>query len=171
MKRRVVIVAGAAGVAGLGAALWRQRSTAVEPGAAIWTRQFETPAGGQLALSALRGQPLLLNFWATWCPPCVRELPLLDDFQRRHAARGWRVAGLAVDNAPPVREFLRQHPVAFPVGLASADGIEVSRSLGNGTGALPFSVVFDRQGAAVRSKLGVIEPSDFDDWVHLTAGL
>ncbi len=166
MKRRAVIVAGAAGVAGMGAALWRQRSAAVGPGDAIWSRQLMTPAGGQLALSTLRGQPLLLNFWATWCPPCVRELPLLDDFQRRHAALGWRVVGLAVDNATPVREFLRQHPIAFDIGLAGAEGLELSRSLGNGTGALPFSVVFDRQGVAVQRKLGVIEPSDLDTWVR-----
>ncbi len=166
MKRRFVIVAGAAGVAGLGAALWRQRSATGGPDAPIWSRHFETPAGGPLAVSSLRGQPLLLNFWATWCPPCVRELPLLDEFQRRHAARGWRVAGLAVDNAAPVREFLRQHPVAFDIGLASADGLELSRSLGNATGALPFSVVFDRRGIAMHRKLGVIEPSDFDTWVR-----
>jgi thiol-disulfide isomerase/thioredoxin len=169
MKRRVVIVAGVAGAAGVGAALWRQRSPAVGPGEAIWSRRFEIPAGGQLAFSTLRGQPLLLNFWATWCPPCVRELPLLDEFQRRHAARGWRVAGLAVDNATPVREFLRQHPIAFDIGLAGADGLELSRSLGNATGALPFSVVFDRRGVAVQRKLGVIEPSDLDTWVRSIA--
>ena len=166
MKRRLAIAGAAAGVAGLGAALWRQHSAAVGPDAAIWSRQFETAAGGRLALSTLRGQLLLLNFWATWCPPCVRELPLLDDFQRRHAARGWRVAGLAVDNVTPVREFLRQHPVGFDIGLAGADGLELSRSLGNGAGALPFSVVFDRRGVAVHRKLGVIEPSDFDAWVR-----
>jgi len=127
--------------------------------------QFDQPAGGRLALQTLRGRPLLLNFWATWCPPCVGELPLLDRFQREHATSGWQVAGVAVDNLRPVTEFLAKHPVGFAIGLAGGGGIELARSLGNSGGGLPFTAVFDRSGDLVRRKLGVITPADLQDWV------
>ena len=115
-------------------------------------------------MGAFRQQPLLLNFWATWCPPCVSELPLLDRFHRARSGSGWQVIGLAVDKLVPVRDFLRQHPIGFPVGLAGLDGIELARQLGNGGGALPFTAVFDRSGKIVRRKLGVIEPADLLEW-------
>ena len=169
MKRRNALMAGVAalaGAAGVGIALWRSRepAPAAAPVAALWAMQFDRPAGGQLALSAFRGRPLLLNFWATWCPPCVSELPLLDRFQREQAAAGWQVAGLAVDNLAPVVEFLGKHPVGFAIGLAGNGGIELARQLGNSGGGLPFTVVFDRQGGIADRKLGVITSADLQAW-------
>ena len=172
MKRRsalfasAVAVAGAAGVAG---ALWRSQREASnassEPhDADIWSMGFDMPKGGRLELSSLRGKPLLLNFWATWCPPCVSELPLIDRFHREQASRGWNVAGLAVDNRDPVLEFLAKRPVGFAIGLAGMEGVGLSRSLGNTTGALPFTVVFDSNGRALHRKLGVIADQDLTSW-------
>ena len=166
-QRRLALLTGAAlaaTAAGAGVAWWRSRPDAVDGGTAIWTLRFETPAGGQLALADLRGKPLLLNFWATWCPPCVSELPLLDRFHREQQARGWQVVGLAVDNLAPVREFLGKRPVGFAIGLAGIDGVALSRTLGNTGGALPFSVVFDAAGKVAERKLGVIQPEDLTRW-------
>ena len=170
MKRRTVLVSSAAAVAtaaGLSAALWQARraGSGAAAGADIWPMQFEMPQGGQLALADWRGRPMLLNFWATWCPPCINEMPFLDRFYREHQARGWQVVGLAVDNREPVLEFLGQRPVSFPIGLAGMGGVELTRALGNGGGGLPFSVVFDRAGTAVQRKLGTIAPEDLQRWV------
>jgi thiol-disulfide isomerase/thioredoxin len=123
------------------------------------------PQGGELSMAGLRGTPMLLNFWATWCPPCVSELPLLDRFHREQQAHGWRVVGLAVDNREPVLEFLSKRPVSFQIGLAGMSGVELARAMGNSAGALPFSVVFNRAGEAVRHKLGIIESEDLKRWV------
>ena len=173
MNRRVGLMAGvalAAGAAGLGAAWWQRRSGAGSgsgSGSAvndIRTASFPRPGGGALRLTEFDGQMLLLNFWATWCPPCVTELPLLESFHRDLAARGWRVVGLAVDQGPAVAQFLSRHPVSFPIGLAGLEGIGWSRRLGNTTGALPFTVVFDRKGLAVDRKLGAITPEDLAAW-------
>ena len=130
----------------------------------VWARRFERPAGGELVMAEMRGQPLLLNFWATWCAPCIAEMPMLDAFQRDQAAKGWQVVGLAVDNADPVREFVAKRPLGFAIGLVGFAGADLARELGNSAGALPFSVVFDRQGNIAHKKLGALKPEDLASW-------
>jgi thiol-disulfide isomerase/thioredoxin len=166
LRRRVALTAGAAVLAGAaGGVWWRSREAAPHSEVDIWPLRFESPQGGQLELAGLRGKPLLLNFWATWCPPCVSEMPLLDRFHRDQGARGWQVVGLALDDRAPVLEFLGQRPVGYPIGLAGAGGVALARRLGNAEGALPFTVVFDRTGTAVDRKLGIIKPEDFQRWL------
>jgi thiol-disulfide isomerase/thioredoxin len=169
MNRRTLVfgaVAGAALTAGATAA-WLKHSVRGSNdtlGADFWGKRFEQPGGGELALESLRGGPLLLNFWATWCPPCVREMPLLDEFSRRHGAQGWRVVGLAIDSPTPVREFLAKRPVGFPIGLAGLEGSEFAATLGNPSGSLPFTVVIARDARVTDRKLGAIKPEDFERW-------
>ncbi len=171
MNRRNLVfgaVAGAALTAGATVA-WLQHSVSGSSdtlGADFWGRRFEQPGGGELSLESLRGVPLLLNFWATWCPPCVREMPLLDDFSRKHAAQGWRVVGLAIDSPSPVREFLAKRPVGFPIGLAGLEGSELAATLGNPSGSLPFTVVIARDARVMDRKLGSIKPEDLERWVQ-----
>ncbi|EWS62770.1 Cytochrome c biogenesis protein TlpA [Hydrogenophaga sp. T4] len=119
--------------------------------AEFWASRFEDPDGQPLALERFRGQPLLVNFWATWCPPCVEELPMLNAFYREHQARGWQVVGLAVDQLPAVRSFLQKLPLAFPVGMVGFAGTELSRVLGNPGGGLPTpSCSIDRAWCCIK---------------------
>ena len=158
----------AAGGAGWAALAWRQGQTsATEVPAGLWQQSFPTPEGGVLDLQALRGQPLVLNFWATWCPPCVAELPLLSSFSRENAANGWQVLGIAVDQAAAVRAFLTRVPVDFPVALAPQGGVALSRSLGNLAGGLPFTVVFGADGQVRHRKMGQVTPQDLQGWLAL----
>jgi thiol-disulfide isomerase/thioredoxin len=160
-------VATAAAAAGVGWALWRQRAAASAPGveAELWASSFDTPDGQQrLALAPLRGQPLVLNFWATWCPPCVREMPALDRFARDFAAKGWRVVGLAADAAEPVRSFLARAPVSYAIGLTGFAGIELSRRLGNTSGGLPFTLIFGRDGRLLRRHMGETSYEQLAAW-------
>jgi thiol-disulfide isomerase/thioredoxin len=172
MQRRHVLTGGvalAACAAGAGMAWWRlaPREAASPAVAAFWASQFEGPHGETVAMSAFRGRPLLVNFWATWCPPCVEELPLLNAFQAQHGERGWQVLGLAVDQVAPVRQFLQKLPLNFPVGMAGLAGTELSRGLGNLGGGLPFSLVFDRAGAVQHQKVGKLSAQDLVQWAQL----
>lgn len=173
MSRRQHLLLWGAGVAaaaaGAGWSWWRTQGGAVdtgEPGADFWNLRFERPEGGELALTSLRGKVLVLNFWATWCPPCIKELPEFDRLQRAKAAAGVQVVGLAVDGPTPVRQFLARQPVGFPVGLAGFEGTDLSKRLGNTSGGLPFTVVFDRQGRLRHRKLGQTAFDELENWVN-----
>jgi thiol-disulfide isomerase/thioredoxin len=141
----------------------------MEPGVeqALWGLEFDRPEGGALAMQSLSGKPLLLNFWATWCPPCVEELPMLNAFYREHQARGWQVVGLAIDQPSAVRKFLTRIPLEFPVGMAGLGGTDLSRSLGNLTGGLPFTVVLGANGRVLHRKMGQITADDLQQWAKL----
>lgn len=166
MNRRLALagVAVAGVVAGAGVAVWRLRVQDVELPADFWSLRFERPEGGELATSALKGRPALINFWATWCAPCLKELPLLDRFQREQGTAGCQVIGLAVDGPTPVREFLLKRPLAFPVGLAGLNGVDLARSLGNTAGGLPFSILLDRTGKVRHRKLGALGEDELTRW-------
>jgi thiol-disulfide isomerase/thioredoxin len=159
---------GAAGVAALGAGVawraWREdHAGGADNGAAeaFWTLSLPTPTGALLPVAPFRGRPLVVNFWATWCPPCVKEMPELDRFARQFAGRGWQVLGIAIDQAAAVQKFLQQAPVGFPVVLADTSvGLEWVRRLGNPSGGLPFTIQFDAEGRITRRKLG---PTTFDE--------
>ncbi len=168
MRRRHAIAAAVAAAAagGAGWAAWRATQPPAAPGLeqALWALRFERPDGGDLVAASLRGHPLLLNFWAPWCAPCVAEMPMLDQFHRDHRARGWKVLGLAIDRAEAVRNFLKKTPVGFDVALAGLPGMELARSLGNHGGVMPFTVVFDRSGQVVQRKLGPVSAQELAAW-------
>ena len=167
LRRRLLL--GAAAAAGVAAGAWfaLRREPAADPALdALWATNFATPDGGNLAMSTLRGKPLLINFWATWCAPCVREMPLIDRFYKDFKAKGWQVLGLAVDSPTPVRAFLGQLEISFPIGLAGLEGSELSRHLGNERGGLPFTVAFDRRGRPVHRKLGETSYEELAGWAR-----
>ena len=171
MNRRGWLTAGvgtAAAVAGVGFALWRQGpEPAPAADNAIWRLSFPAPDGSTVSMAAFKGRPLVLNFWATWCPPCVKEMPELDRFARTFAGQGWQVLGLAIDSAKPVQDFLARVKISFPVGLAGFEGTDLSRQLGNEGGALPFTAVFDRSGRLIQRKLGETSFDQLATWAQM----
>lgn len=172
LQRRTVWMAGVAVAAGGAGALLANRRFQLQPvmseaETAFWAGEFDGPNGEAVRVADFRGKPLLVNFWATWCPPCVEELPLLNRFHQVHADTGWQVLGLAVDQPSAVRGFLQKLPLNFPVGMAGFAGTELSRSLGNPAGALPYSVVFSANGALMHRKIGKVSEADLAQWAEL----
>jgi len=171
MRRHALLAAVgvAAGLAGAGLAWWRFAPAPVTPDATqeVWGLEFSAPDGGRFSMQGLRGRPLLLNFWATWCPPCVEEMPLLDAFYEENSPNGWQVLGLAVDQIDPVRSFLSRQPMSFPIALAGMEGLGLSKTLGNRAGGLPFSVLFGADGSILARKIGKLSSQDLTSWRSL----
>lgn len=171
VSRRRWLLAGVgvvAGGAGAGVALWRStHNNALEDGAeaSFWNASMETLDGSTLAMRKFHGRPLLLNFWATWCPPCVEELPLLNKFYSAgNAGKGFQVLGLAIDQPAAVRKFLDRMPLDFPIALAGLTGADLGRALGNDVGGLPFSVLFGKDGNILKRKMGQLTEKDLTQW-------
>jgi thiol-disulfide isomerase/thioredoxin len=159
-------VAALATLAGVGVA-WKRQSTATitpEVMDAFWSAEFDTPTGESLALKALQGRPLVINFWATWCAPCIEEMPLIEAFFRQNEHKNWQVLGLAIDQPSRVRQFLNQFPVSYKIGLAGLNGTELAKMLGNEMGGLPFTVVLGANGELIQRKLGKLTPDDIKKW-------
>jgi thiol-disulfide isomerase/thioredoxin len=169
MRRRAAAYAAAAAVAaaaGVGYGWWTRRLVSPAAGAdpAFWGATLDTLSGEPLPLRSLLGQPLLVNFWATWCPPCVEELPLLESFYQQQKAKGWRLLGIAIDQPSAVRNWLQRSPLSFAIALGGLQGSEMSKQLGNAAGGLPFSVLFSPRGEVLERKLGQLSAADLSGW-------
>lgn len=132
-----------------------QHASDPEPTDALWRASAFDLSDQPVALLKYRGKPLVINFWARWCPPCRDEIP---DFIRTNAqfkTQGVELVGLAIeDQAPPVADFVREYKIDYPVLLTRDQGYELMVALGNQQGGLPFTVVIDRQGNIVARKVG-----------------
>ena len=175
-RRQLLLGAAAIGATMVGISVARRwwsngQTEPLSPGpsldAGFWVQQWDTPQGAKLAMQSFQGRPLLINFWATWCPPCVDELPLINEFYRQNKANGWQVIGVAVDQLVPVQAFLKTHPLDFPIAMAGASGSALARSLGNLAGGLPFTVILGSEGGVLHRKLGRVTPADLQAWAQL----
>jgi thiol-disulfide isomerase/thioredoxin len=108
------------------------------------------------------GQVLLVNFWATWCAPCVEEMPMLSQFQRDYAGQGVVVVGIALDDPRRAQEFARELEVDYPLLFGLADAMVVGRSYGNRTGMLPYSVLVDAAGVIRWARLGILDRGELE---------
>lgn len=175
LNRRTWAVTAAAGLAALGAGAWcsarNAPGQASPPGAKATgplpaSGSLVTLDGRTLTAADAAGRIVVLNFWAPWCPPCVREMPDLDRFAHSPAGKGALVIGLAIDERPAVDKFVQAHPVGFPISVLGYEGLGWAKQLGNDAGSLPFSVVFDRQGRLVQRKMGPTTVAELSAWTH-----
>ncbi|MFD2112236.1 TlpA family protein disulfide reductase [Thiorhodococcus fuscus] len=116
--------------------------------------------GREVASNAWAGKVIVLNYWATWCPSCLEELPLFVSAQKALKDSGVQFVGIAVDRAEDVRAFIAEHPLDYPVLIADLQAVELSKKLGNRLEGLPFTAIFDRHGRKVFSQLGPMTESE-----------
>lgn len=152
--------------AGLGVAWWRHAERGATPSAApLFQASFPDVMGQEQALAQWKGRLLVVNFWATWCPPCVKEMPDLQAVSQEYRERGVTVVGLAIDNAKAVAVFREQHGITLPLLVAGAGGSELGRLLGNQAGALPYTILIDRKGRIVQSRMGQVDAAQLRLWL------
>ena len=137
---------------GAAAAWWRVQPGPVadEAAATLFAQRFADATGTERALSDWRGKVLVVNFWATWCAPCVEEMPDLQSVRDEYSARGVEVLGVGIDNAKNVAEFRDKLRIRFPLFVAGAGGSELAKALGNQAGVLPYTVLVSRDGRVVQ---------------------
>ncbi|MBI3571103.1 MAG: TlpA family protein disulfide reductase [Gammaproteobacteria bacterium] len=128
-------------------------------------QEFKLPdlTGTPRSLSEWRGQVLVLNFWATWCPPCREEIPLFIDLQKRHGRDGLQFLGVAIDRQEDVVSYVAEIGMNYPTLVADDNGMELMRSYGNRMGSLPYSVIIDRDGQVVARKLGAFRGQELEN--------
>ena len=121
---------------------------------ALFAMTLPDAQGVSQPLSQWRGKILVVNFWATWCPPCVEEMPELVDLQKEMASRNVQIVGIGIDSASNISEFSQKHRIDYPLYVAGSNGTELSKQLGNQIGALPFTILINVDGRIEKTYLG-----------------
>ncbi len=132
------------------------KSELSSPTRILFEQPFKNPDQQVVDLSPLRNHVLIVNFWATWCAPCIKEMPELSDLQDEYAGQKIQVLGLAIDGFDNVREFGKRLTVNYPLLVLGASGIELARQFGNESGALPFTIVVSPSGQIIDRTVGIV---------------
>jgi thiol-disulfide isomerase/thioredoxin len=157
------VVAALAVAGGAGYQLWRlgvvgtPEQNPVVAGRTVLATQPPDLDGRPQPLAQWRGRVLVVNFWATWCPPCREEIPMFVRVQERYRDAGLKFVGIAIDQPERVAEFAREFRINYPVLVGGLESMELMRQVGNRAGALPYTLVIDRQGKLVSQQLGELK--------------
>ena len=186
LKRRDWVAGIALGTVALGTGAWlrhRQAPVVVGDTAAVAASAagvalppltpipvpIHTIDGRTLTNADIAGRFVVLNFWAPWCPPCVREMPDIDRFAQSAAGKNALVIGLAIDEPANVDKFVAAHPVSYPISILGYAGLAWARRLSNDPNvALPFTAVFDRSQQLAQHKFGATNALELADWVRVS---
>jgi len=133
------------------------QSTGADAGKLVFAATFPDPQGVPQPLAQWRGKVVVLNFWAPWCPPCLKEMPGFVELQRKYGERGLVFVGIALDTRENVQAYLRENAINYPILLGQDDAAELSGAIGNRQSALPFSAVIDREGTIVAAQAGMLK--------------
>ena len=115
---------------------------------------FPDLSGEPRMIGEWKGKVLVVNFWATWCPPCLEEIPMFVRLQQQMDQQGLQFVGIAVDQRDKVAEFVAKNAIDYPILIGQLDAIKIAESVGNDSGGLPYTLVFDRSGRLVSRHSG-----------------
>ncbi|SDX51582.1 Peroxiredoxin [Collimonas sp. OK242] len=138
-----------------------QRHTPASPEsmatASLLAQEMPDASGKASALAQWKGKPLVVNFWATWCAPCVAEMPELNALQAEIAAKNIQIVGIGIDSADNIAKFAEKYKISYPLYVAGAGATALLRQFGNQSGGLPFTVLIGRDGQVKKMYLGSLK--------------
>jgi len=134
----------------------------------VYSQSFSDAEGTLQPLSQWKGKLLVLNFWATWCAPCVAEMPDLEKAQQEFADRNVVIVGVGTENAERVRGFRDQHAMRLKLLAGGYDALGLARGLGNTQGVLPYTVLVSPNGRVLRTQTGPLQPGQLRAWLDAT---
>ena len=162
---RNMLILGTAMLAAAGGYFMQRHTGQTSTGSAHVARDAGTPIlaltlpdtkGTLQALEQWRGKVLVVNFWATWCPPCLREIPDFAKVSRRFTGAPVQFVGISIDKPDNVRKFATELQVPYPLLIAPLQTLEITAALGNTAQALPFTAIFDQRGEVEMIRLGTL---------------
>ena len=164
-RRQWIIIGGISLLALLGGVLTSQwiskTGLASEPSVkAFFANPWQTPDGKPADTAEWQGKILVVNFWASWCPPCIEEMPTLDLLQQEYLQQNVLFVGIGIDSPSNIREFLKSTPVSYAIVIGGLEGSNLSKQMGNTQGALPYTVIIDSKGKSTYTKLGKISEDE-----------
>jgi len=123
----------------------------------LYAQSLNDLQGQPQALAKWKGKPLLVNFWATWCAPCVQEMPELSHLAGDDGGKRFNVIGIGIDSPTNMSEFAAKHQIAYPLYVGGMGGTELSREFGNSAGGLPYTVLIGADGQVIKTYLGKLK--------------
>lgn len=120
----------------------------------LFAQSLPDLAGKTQVLQQWKGTILVVNFWATWCPPCIEEMPELAALQTEFSGKNVQIIGIGIDSSDNIRQFASKHKITYPLYIAGMGSIELSRQLGNQTGGLPYTLLIGPDGQVRKTFLG-----------------
>jgi len=120
----------------------------------LFAAKFSDVSGKSQAISQWKGKIIVINFWATWCPPCREEMPELSHLQQQYRDRNLIVLGISTDELDKIQEFVKESPVSYPLLSGEIDAMNVGLSLGNDKGVLPYTVIIKPDGSIAKTYFG-----------------
>ena len=131
----------------------------------LYAMSLQDAAGHQQPLMQWRGKYLVVNFWATWCAPCVEEMPQLDQLQRRFAPRNVAILGIGIETRERVQRFRDRLGLQLPLLAGGYDAMSLARDFGDNQEVLPYTVLLSTKGRLLRSRAGALRPGELESWL------
>jgi thiol-disulfide isomerase/thioredoxin len=128
----------------------------------LFESRFDDLSGNSLQISQWKGKTLVINFWATWCPPCRKEMPAFSRLQDKHAANGVQFVGISIDSMENVRAFSNTNRISYPLLNGELRGEDLARQLGNPRLALPYTLILAPSGTLRFARAGAISEAELE---------